>query len=770
MIRNDLSTWGVGDKIPPMHLPSTVKSLTLMCLAGGLLTPFARSAEDADTLTVQATRLQAEPVEQPYTYHRIDGETYDRMQVQQPVEALAALPGVYVQRTAGNQASPYIRGLTGQQTLILFDGVRLNNALNRSGPNQYSALIPAGAVEGVDLILGSTSSVTGSDGLTGAVDFRGIEAGRGVTAPASVWVRGQEDTANGTDLHAGFDGRAKGVAYSFSGGAINDHDRRGGRDAGDHLFAGASGDKDIPNSGYHQWDATGKVALVELTGQQVEVSGGRTVQADAPRADGYRENSNVASAISRYYDPQTFTWAHARHILKGGGMVPRIQTTGWFHDQHEVQFREDLQGSGVTQRYRRRENDDGVATVGLDLQLTSRIQAHELTYGGTGYRDRLRSEFTLRRSPAGSLDPGQASVETRPSQDGGPGQSTVPDGATYDGQALFVQDLWTLGERFDLLAGVRFSRYAWSGEVTNDRGGYGPATFTAATPLISSTVEGSAQAATGSLRVGWHPVDQATVYAGIGQGFRAPTWSDLAGAQSRASSSVPSYGNPDLKPERSLTYEIGAKAQEQRDSASIALFYTQLTDLIQSTYVDVNGDGVYNASDKAVTDNAKSGRIAGIEIAHDLGCPGMPAGQRLALTQVLTATTGEMEQQDAAKATVSEVHISRANRVFGTVGVIYEPQPQWYSRIQLRWSGAYKEPGPGDSTDVRHVTFASVDGAPGGMPGWAVADVGGGWRSPAGGLRLDAAVRNLADVSYREVGSGIDGAGLSGVITVAARY
>jgi len=37
-----------------------------------------------------------------------------------------------VQQTAHAQASAYLRGLTGQQTVLVFDGVRLNTSTWRS--------------------------------------------------------------------------------------------------------------------------------------------------------------------------------------------------------------------------------------------------------------------------------------------------------------------------------------------------------------------------------------------------------------------------------------------------------------------------------------------------------------------------------------------------------------------------------------------------------------------------------------------------------------
>jgi iron complex outermembrane receptor protein/hemoglobin/transferrin/lactoferrin receptor protein len=73
-------------------------------------------------------------------------------------DALRYEPGVFVQQTAHAQGSAYLRGLTGQQTVLLFDGIRLNNATYRQGPNQSFFTLDARALEAIEVQRGGAST------------------------------------------------------------------------------------------------------------------------------------------------------------------------------------------------------------------------------------------------------------------------------------------------------------------------------------------------------------------------------------------------------------------------------------------------------------------------------------------------------------------------------------------------------------------------------------------------------------------------------------
>jgi len=90
-------------------------------------------------------------------------------------DALRYEPGVFVQQSAHGQGSAFIRGLTGQQTLLLFDGIRLNNGTYRQGPNQYFFTLDSQSIQSIQVLRGGASTHYGSDALGGVILAKPIE-------------------------------------------------------------------------------------------------------------------------------------------------------------------------------------------------------------------------------------------------------------------------------------------------------------------------------------------------------------------------------------------------------------------------------------------------------------------------------------------------------------------------------------------------------------------------------------------------------------------
>ena len=100
--------------------------------------PMALHAQDIlDPLIVTASRTETAESDTPYTVERIDAIFLQENTRRTLPEALQFTPGVLVQKTAYGHGSPYLRGFTGRQNLLMVDGVRVNNSVWRSGPVQY---------------------------------------------------------------------------------------------------------------------------------------------------------------------------------------------------------------------------------------------------------------------------------------------------------------------------------------------------------------------------------------------------------------------------------------------------------------------------------------------------------------------------------------------------------------------------------------------------------------------------------------------------------
>ena len=80
-------------------------------------------------------------------------------------------PGVRIQKSQGGGGSPILRGFEANRLLLVVDGVRMNNAIYRSGHLQNAITIHPNIIERVEIIFGSSSVGYGSDALGGVIHY-----------------------------------------------------------------------------------------------------------------------------------------------------------------------------------------------------------------------------------------------------------------------------------------------------------------------------------------------------------------------------------------------------------------------------------------------------------------------------------------------------------------------------------------------------------------------------------------------------------------------
>ncbi len=136
------------------------------------------SDEDAavhrlDPVVVTASREPQPPEFAPGTFSVIEREQIERGHYTSVLDVLRRVPGLHVDQlgSRGGRASVYTRGLDPNHTLILIDGVRMNDPTNnRGGSFDLSTLDPAG-VERIEISRGPISAVHGSDAIAGVINI-----------------------------------------------------------------------------------------------------------------------------------------------------------------------------------------------------------------------------------------------------------------------------------------------------------------------------------------------------------------------------------------------------------------------------------------------------------------------------------------------------------------------------------------------------------------------------------------------------------------------
>lgn len=111
---------------------------------------------------------------EPQPSARIAADEIDRLQPAATIDLLDRLPGVHATSTAGIGGTSFVsvRGGDPNFTLILIDGVRVNDPSNTQGGGFDFAQLDPAIVESLSLISTSASAVHGSDALGGVISVR----------------------------------------------------------------------------------------------------------------------------------------------------------------------------------------------------------------------------------------------------------------------------------------------------------------------------------------------------------------------------------------------------------------------------------------------------------------------------------------------------------------------------------------------------------------------------------------------------------------------
>jgi vitamin B12 transporter len=172
-----------------------------------------------DTVVVTATR-SPEPLKDVLgDVSVIDRETLESAGQSSLAEVLSRTHGIEYANNGGPQTvtSLFMRGANSNQTLVLVDGQRVNNATN--GMAALNA-IPTNSIDHVEIVRGAASSLYGADALGGVIN---VITKRDADRPLSAYASVGGGTYGSSSYSAGLSGAAQGWTYSLASSYQQSH-------------------------------------------------------------------------------------------------------------------------------------------------------------------------------------------------------------------------------------------------------------------------------------------------------------------------------------------------------------------------------------------------------------------------------------------------------------------------------------------------------------------------------------------------------------------
>lgn len=673
-------------------------------------------------VVVSGSRSEQAAEDLPASIDVIDRKEIEEKQIRDIRDLARELPNVAVQRAparftlAGQpafgrdrNAGFNIRGLDGNRVLMLVDGVRQPRSYVFSANAFGRDYLDVGLVQRVEVLRGSASALYGSDSLGGLVNFITLDPAaflgtdRNVGGTASVGYDGDSDAWRLGGTVAMRASESAQWLLGVTGARGHALENMGSNDA-------ANVDRTTPNPE----DNSEKGALAKLV---LTPGGGQrhafTLEHVDKQAD-YVLLSNIARpplAATSTTGATSFTdQARTRATWDGrwrpdAAAADDIQAVVSWQD---VEAREYSFEDRFTAADRIRDTTYSERTWQAVLQANKLLRAggdvaHKLTYGAEFVRSEIRNLQTGMTPAAGETFPLKRFPDTR--------ESTA---------AFFVQDEIVAG-RWSVVPGVRFDRF----EIDASQAGFSPPATTPAASLSGS-------ATSPKLGVLFRASEQWSVFGNYAQGFKAPNAGQVNAFFENPTAFYRSIPNPNLKPEKSRTFELGARGRLDRLALDASVFTGRFRDFIEETR-QVAGSGRPGDPIVFQSVNIANVTISGFELKGDMEWTRI-AGGVLSTPFAYGQTRGEDKNTGRPINSIMPARLS--------AGLRYDTGP-WMVRLDATHRAAK------DREDIDSAALLTPPAQQFATPSATTLDLTAQWRLRPN-LRLTAGIQNLTDRKYWE--------------------
>ena len=147
-------------------------AFTLLLVAtSSIIAQQTQTRQELDTVLIKSTRIDIPFKENARTIQIITADIIKKSAATNVAELLQQVAGVDIRRrgTAGSQADLYIRGGGFDQTLLLIDGIKMDDA--QTGHHTLNASLPIEVIERIEIVKGPAARIFGQNAFTGAINI-----------------------------------------------------------------------------------------------------------------------------------------------------------------------------------------------------------------------------------------------------------------------------------------------------------------------------------------------------------------------------------------------------------------------------------------------------------------------------------------------------------------------------------------------------------------------------------------------------------------------
>lgn len=749
--RADISAFKGADSILIRLISYESQTLSYKQLEEGDFKIFLKDAMfSLDAVVISASKWEEDKSEIPNKITAIKPKEVAVLAPQTAADMIGTTGEVFIQKSQMGGGSPMIRGFAANRVLITVDGVRMNNAIFRSGNLQNVISLDPFATESAEVIFGPGSVIYGSDAIGGVMDFHTLSPKLSHTDKALIKGNAALRFASANmekTGHLDFNIGLKKWAFTTSA-TYTDYDdmKMGSNGPTEYLrpeyVERINGiDSVVPNddplvqkpTGYSQYNLMQKIRFKPNDNWNFVYSFHYSATTDYPRYDRLVEYRNGTLRDGDwYYGPQEWMMnSLAIENMKKTAIWDEFRILLAYQNFGESRHN---RGFGKTGLAHRTENVD-VISANLDFNKTVN-EKHKFFYGLEALLNTVGSVAEEEDVITGET----SEISTR-----------YPDGATWNSFAAYLSYRYSISKKVTTQLGARYNHVMTKASFD-----------TAFFPFPFMDASLNTGALNGTAGLTYRPEESWQLNLNLSTGFRAPNIDDIGKVFDSEPGSVV-VPNPDLKSEYAYNGEIGIiKTIAKRVRIDATAFYTLLENAMVRRDYQLNGQDsiVYDGelSQVQAIQNAAQANVYGIQAGIDVK---LPAG--FGFSSRFNYQVGEEELDDGTTAP-----LRHAAPWFGVTHITYK-RPKLLLDVYGYYVGelAYEDLAPSEQGKP-HLYATDSNGNPY-SPGWYTLNFKGSY-SITDFLQIILGVENITDQRYRPYSSGIAGAGRNFVGSIRANF